>query len=400
MTHSLNLASLSNVICHIKAPQHAIENDVKLNNEQTDDFPPWHESIIAEVAQFSEFLLSKKACKEQPELVALAFWCRKSNLLSISSDFKKLTSSAAREPIGKVFHIAPANVDTVFFYSLLLSMLSGNQNIVRISERSGKICRLLIQLLQQFLQTKHPKLMPALVSIVEYSAIDTSTTATFSQWCDLRVIWGGDSAIKAISIIEPTTKQLSFPDRFSIAVCQLNEEDNIRKVASAFIADFLPFNQQACSSPKALFWLNTSNSLQRDFYHELCTLIKSSEGFNISHQVERQINLQELLLLSDNQVMANQSSSQLAHIRLNSITPKHLINHQGNGLLLVQDIDDIAQLPLHEKLQTISYSGIDSNLFKSINNKHYKRYTHLGTALAFNHIWDGVNLLKELTTNT
>lgn len=391
MTHSLDITQLSNLTWHIDAPIGFY------HKEDGDPLQPWHESIVSEVALFSQFLLSQKSCKERPELVALAYWCRRSNLKKMSSDYQQFTHSNHRQPMGKVFHIAPANVDTVFFYSLILSMLSGNKNIVRISERSGELCRQLIELFQQFIQIQQPKLIPRLVAIVEYSATETATTATFSQWCDLRVIWGGDSAITAISAIEPSTKQLSFPDRYSIAVCQLNEEDNIKKVASAFVADFLPFNQQACSSPKALFWLDTPASLQTEFYQCLKVMLDTQENFKESHQVERHINLQEILLISDNQILAHQFKSQLAHVELQQINSEHLIAHQGNSLLLGKNIEGSAELPFHEKLQTISYYGIDKMQLELINIEHGKRIVCFGSALTFNHIWDGVNLLASFS---
>ncbi len=40
-------------------------------------------------------------------------------------------------PRGNVFHVPPANVDTIFVYSWALSALAGNHNVVRISERSA-----------------------------------------------------------------------------------------------------------------------------------------------------------------------------------------------------------------------------------------------------------------------
>ena len=40
-------------------------------------------------------------------------------------------------PRGLVFHVPPANVDTIFVYSWALSALAGNPNVVRISSRSA-----------------------------------------------------------------------------------------------------------------------------------------------------------------------------------------------------------------------------------------------------------------------
>ena len=403
LAQSILTDSLANVTWHIKSPvlfttdKNADESTVVGDN--VSELQPFNNRLINEVAQFSQFLFSDNTSKTQPQLVALAFWCRKSNLQAINADFKTLDNAGNRKPIGKVFHIAPANVDTVFFYSLLLSVLSGNSNIVRISERSGALCRQLLTLFQQFLVAKQPKLLPALVSIVEYSATENKITSACSQWCDLRIIWGGDSAIAAISAIAPSTKQLCFPDRFSIALCQLNEDDDIEKVAQAFVADFLPFNQQACSSPKALYWLNTAKALQQHFYCELNQhLAAHQQQFSLSEQVEKQINLQQLLLICDNPISDKIFNSQFMQVQLKDLYAAHLIAHQGNGLLLTEDINHINQLPFDKKLQTVNQYGLKQQQVDAISERACKRITSFGQALTFSHIWDGVNLLKILST--
>ncbi|MFC6804089.1 acyl-CoA reductase [Deinococcus caeni] len=38
-------------------------------------------------------------------------------------------------PRGLVFHVPPANVDTIFIYSWLMSVLAGNRNVIRLSSR-------------------------------------------------------------------------------------------------------------------------------------------------------------------------------------------------------------------------------------------------------------------------
>jgi len=393
----INLNTLNKVNWHIKS-------DVLLsNNKVSCQVLSWHETLINEVAQFSRFLLAQKESKQSPEIVALAFWCRQSNLTTIRSEFEQLTSQKSQQStlqgIGKVFHIAPANVDTVFFYSMLLSVLSGNENIVRISERSGELSRNLIELFKLFLVTTEAKNLSNLVSIIEYSAKDTPTTKALSQWCNLRIIWGGDSAIEAISAIESKTKQLCFPDRFSIGVIQLLEKDTpqLSTIVSCFIADFMPFNQQACSSPKALFWLNTDVSLQNSFILELTKqLAVNQQNSGISEQVERQINLQKILMLTKNEVIDKTMTQHFSNVTLRNIGPQHLTIHSGSFLLLSQGIKDINQLPFDDKLQTIGYFGLDNIQLKTLKVSNCKRVTPMGTALSFNHNWDGVNLLSAL----
>nr|WP_277816378.1 acyl-CoA reductase [Neptunicella marina] len=330
-----------------------------------------------------------------PEIIALAFWARAANLQQIKST---ITSDAFdSKQAAKVFHIAPANVDTVFFYSMLLSVLSGNQNIVRISQRSGDITRELIQLLQQFLQRKPSSLLHSLVSVVEYAAEQSDVTEALSHWSDLRVVWGGDNAIEAISGIAPQTPQLCFPDRYSIAMLHVQSAEQAKDAAQKLCSDILPFAQQACSSPKALYWWDTSLELQQQFYQQLAlSLAEHKQQFDVSHQVGQVLILQRLLALGH----INCSNIwQLAGLRvaeINNIEPDAFSSHNGYGVLLSVQLQDIKHLPFDDKLQTIATYGLSQDVQQTLSNmidKHVaRRHIELGSALVFNQIWDGVDL--------
>ena len=51
-------------------------------------------------------------------------------------------------------------------------------------------------------------------------------TEFFSKNCDIRVIWGGDNTINQIRsiAIKPTAIELSFADKFSIAIINSKRE--------------------------------------------------------------------------------------------------------------------------------------------------------------------------------
>lgn len=370
---------------------------IPLSASRNQKLKPWADELIKAVQDFSAFLLKSPVVQKYPEIIALGYWCRKANLQMMREEYQKLSANKKRQPQGNVFHIAPANVDTVFFYSLILSVLSGNKNIVRISERSGDICRALIRLLAEFLTKENTHVLQKSVAIVEYASAHTQATLALSQWCQLRVIWGGDIAIEAISQIAPGTPQLAFPDRYSIAVMQLKKKDQkeLSFIAQRFIADFLPFNQQACSSPKAIYWLKTPEQLKKRFYLELKKILnKTTEVHEVSLQTNRIINIQTLLLKQTHSISYKLLEQDFSVIDLDEVTPAELNKHEGNFLLLTCDINQLNKLPNAKKLQTISYFGLNIH---EVEQLKALRKTKLGSALAFNHYWDGVNLLAELT---
>ncbi|WP_016956760.1 acyl-CoA reductase [Catenovulum agarivorans] len=365
----------------------------------------WQNKLVEAVAGFSTFILKQAELKQFPEIIALAYWFRPAHLKQLQAE--QVASDKVRPLVGKtagkVFHIAPANVDTVFLYSALLSVLCGNQNIVRISERSGDITRMLVELLKLYCQSPTGKLLANYLAVAEYSAQLENVTAQLSRWCDLRVIWGGDQSIAAISQIEPNTKQIEFPDRYSVALLSLNKD--IKQTAQQFLTDVLPFNQQACSSPKAIYWLNVPEEKQQDFWSNIENLLPNSRNqLTMSNKVEQHILLQKLAVEHGIE-LANHTGKSFAKIKsigplgqckVKKLTSEMLAAHSGNGLVLQTDIDDVAAITSNEKLQSVIID--DQTLSETLYVG--KRSVQIGQALAFDTVWDGQNLLECFINTT
>lgn len=355
--------------------------------------------IHASVAGFSAFLLKQNTAREHPEIVALAFWFRQAHLAKITA---AMPTELNNKKVHRVFHIAPANVDTVFMYSVLLSVLCANKNIVRVSQRSGEVTWLLISLLQAYLALPEGQPLAPLVAVAEYGAEYQQVTEQLSQWCDLRVVWGGDNAIAAISAIAPATPQVCFPDRYSVAVLELNDNADFSQHARGLLADLLPFTQQACSSPKALYWLNTPAECQRHFWRQVEIALQSQiHQFEMRHKVEQHILLQTLaagwglILASEpgNNIASFAKVSNIgpiSHCKVKTLTTTMLEAHSGNGLLLEQDITTMNDIACSARLQTISYAVSGEPVPPKGD---FKRMVPSGSALVFAPVWDGVDLL-------
>ena len=394
------LASLKNVQWHI------ISTESNHNSPQ-----PWSGVLIEKISAWSTFLLSKSEVKRSSEIVALAFWCRKANLISIIKHINKYDKIdiTKRQPIGRVFHITPANVDTVFFYSLVLSLLSGNQNIVRVSSKSGEITWQIIRLFREFINQAKNKQLASLVSIVEYDASNEIATKAFSAWADLRVVWGGDNAIEAISHIAPHINQLVFPDRYSVSLIKLSTLENSQKteemitgVAERFITDLLPFNQQACSSPKTLYWLNTDKILQTLFWKSVHVLLASIDNpFEAADEVARYVFMQRLAIKFQTNFECISNQVGISNILISGLSVDALSEHRGHGLVFEVEIDSLNLLPYADKLQTVGVFGLNENELTQLKikkeNDLIKRDVSLGKALSFDHVWDGKHLPFILT---
>jgi hypothetical protein len=104
---------------------------------------PFAPEDFAYCQALSEALLKDPQSRDYPDLIALGFWLRQANLIPLLAPYQH--QDCFRQPLGLIFHSAPANVDSLFVYSGILSLLCGNKNVIRLSSRSGGSTALLIE---------------------------------------------------------------------------------------------------------------------------------------------------------------------------------------------------------------------------------------------------------------
>ncbi|HEX4814846.1 MAG TPA: acyl-CoA reductase, partial [Nonomuraea sp.] len=223
------------------------------------------ERVRGFLAAFGRRLLGSAWARRHPELGSLGFFLRPSEL---ARTVEALGGEHVRVPRGLVFHIPPANVDTVFVYSWALSALMGNRNVVRLSPRSGPVADVIVETLREVLREADP-MVGETQRIVSYDRSDGGATAALSAACDLRVIWGGDDTVREVRRhpLAPHARDLVFPDRSSFAVMRaaawLCAARAARAtVAEGFVNDAYWFDQAACSSPRTVFWVGAEGDCE------------------------------------------------------------------------------------------------------------------------------------------
>ena len=250
---------------------------------------PFDRRIIDFCAQFSTVLFRDHEARVHPEIQALAYWMRRSELLRMAEEFSRLKrDDVVLAPRGLVFHIAPSNVDTIFVYSWMLSVLTGNTNILRISERASPVSELLCRLFSAALENADATLAQN-TAILRYGH-DREITAAISAVADVRVIWGGDRTVETVRAfpLPPHAKELTFPNRSSLTVLSSSTyralSDEARgSIATQFYNDTFWFDQMACSSPRMVIWVGKSDDCEeasRAFYEALQTEI-SVKGYTL-----------------------------------------------------------------------------------------------------------------------
>lgn len=353
----------------------------------------------------SQALLHNPAARQFPDLMALGYWLRPSNIERLLKPYRELKL----RPLGHIFHVAPGNVDSLFVYSGILSLVCGNLNTIRLSNKAGGSAELLCNLLAD-LETTHPE-ATARLQIIR-SSRDAAELIEVQKNIDGRVLWGSDEGIQALRLspMPAHARELTFSNKLSLAVINADavlqaEKKELTQLANNFARDNLTFAQQACSSAKVLVWQGEESAItqaQTIFWQALNQFLASEEGQSKYPSTEAEHyqalnNAQNLVM--DGLVEEVQTAGAYIRVAGKNLEANLLETHQGCGLFVELKVNKLAELTpqLTRQHQTLAYWGISD---KEINDwlatclVGIDRTVSIGQALYFNVIWDGVDLIK------
>lgn len=368
---------------------------------------PFSDTVIEFINDISKTILKDSSFKEFPELIALAFWMRKSNLLKLKNHFFEKNRDKIILGRGVAFHIAPSNVDTIFVYSWLLSLLVGNSNIIRISSKDNLQVNLLLNVIVSSL--KKYKIFQNRVAIVKYGHIDEITTK-LSQKADIRVIWGGDETIKHIRKIpiKPTAIELTFADKFSFSIIKASEflkEKKIDSFMEKFYNDSFLFSQMACSSTRLIVWSGEKDDIkkaQNIFWEEFSEYVLKRNPLDISPADVINKLVAECSMAIESKIEKVEIKSPFINIiKIKDFKEIKENLHCGAGLFYEMEVKEFSEiLPfMTKKHQTISQFGFSKKELTKIIYEFMPigidRIVPIGNAMNFNYIWDGYDLLSE-----
>lgn len=371
----------------------------KLNN-------PFAKEDFAYCQALSEALIKDTQSRNYPDLIALGFWLRQANLNKLLAPYQ--TNDFFRQPLGLVFHSAPANVDSLFVYSGILSLLCGNKNVIRLSSRSGGSTGVLIEKIRSIAQA-FPQ-QNARFQLVQCS-YDSPELNNLIGTIDGRVLWGSDQAIQAQrQLVMPAhARELSFGHKFSL--CLLGaasllkaDEAQFQQLLQLFYRDQLTFSQQGCSSAKAVIWLGDAvqvQQAQQRFWPAFTELVAQKQPLNASEQYQALANAQQLIMSSNMQLSLTQQQT-ISRITVAKLEPIFIQQHQGCGLFLEITLAEMQLLNpmLTQAHQTLTVWGVDPTLLKNwLNTVHtgIDRVLPIGQALSFHPKWDGKDLIDQFS---
>ncbi len=366
---------------------------------------PSHTPFSGELVEFchalSRRLFADPRAKRHPELVPLASFLRRGSVAALEAELAtEARAGIAQVPRGLAFHVPPSSVDTMFVYSLAVSLLVGNRNVVRLSQRRSETTEVLIDALNA-VAAQHPAVGSTL-AVLSYGH-EPEPSALLSRAADVRVIWGGDATIDTIRALPlaPHATELLFGDRFSLAAIDAaTPEDDL---AARFFNDAYWFDQMGCSSPRLVVGIGAGAWERLDALFDGLAAEIARRAYRLELGAVLAKRAHAYGALADRPVRRyRELGNELTVIELETLAGFDR-THPGAGLFYAAVLDDLDQLAdvVARKDQTLTVSGFDeerlASFVRAVNGRGIDRIVPFGQALVFGRYWDGYDLLAELT---
>ena len=343
------------------------DSEVLSNMPAVKSLDIFHGGIIEFLGSLSERLLRDKELRKYPSIISFAFWIRRRNLESMGERYKDSGLKLGR---GIVFHITPSNIPIQFAVSLVYGLLSGNINIVRISDREFPEVEVICRVIGELLVEEPFEFLRDYICIVRYGH-DDEVTRQLSEICDARIVWGGNRTIGHIRSfsLPPRAVEICFADRDSLCVINADEYllADVKVLARDFYKDTYDVDQNACSSPRLVVWLGQRVEEAKEvFWRELSEKL---EDYSLPPIGGSEKLLRNCVLAAENRnVTYCSDGAKLVRVEVDRIWEELLDHKSGMGYFFeyrAKGLEEIVPL-LRKTCQTVSYYGVNPHKIREL----------------------------------
>jgi len=369
---------------------------------------PFSDEVCAFLATLSQILLADKEAKTYSDVVTFAFFCRKANIEREKE--KYVGCIETRIGRGVTFHIAPSNVPINFAYSMVAGLLSGNACIVRVSTKPFPQTDIICRAIQKAFTMKIHEALKEYIAIVRYER-DAKINEYFSSLCDIRVIWGGDSAIVEIrkAALPARSFDITFADRYSLCIVQADKyllELNPQKIAQDFYNDTYLYDQNACSAPRLMIWIGKKEAITEAkdrFWSAIHDHALQRYLIESVIAVDKLMTVCRCAIDLENSKQISMPDNLISRINVDKLS-KDLPDYRCAGGSFIeyddQSLDALKNI-VTKKYQTVSYIGFKSKELQNwvINNglTGIDRIVPVGKTADFTLVWDGYDLIYTMS---
>lgn len=343
-----------------------------------------------------------KTGKAYSDVVTFAFWCRKAALLTEKA---KYDTNELRLGRGIAFHSTPSNVPVNCAFSFAAGLLAGNPNIVRLPAKPYAQVDLICAAVKEALD-EQPEMKPYVV-FVKFPPVQ-EIADYFSSLCATRIVWGGDMTIAEMrkSPLPPRAKEITFADRHSILV--LNAEavlktENIDRLAQDFYNDTFFSDQNACTSPRIIVWTGKDKQAAKDkFWTAVHKLVADKYTLAPVQAVGKLAALYRAA--ADREVRLEPCADNFIYrVKVEKLDDKLPDLKYNSGFFFEYDAENLTEIvPVcTNKCQTMTYYGLDkddiADFIRSAAPQGVDRAVPMGKSMDFTLVWDGHDLVRELS---
>lgn len=368
---------------------------------------PFDDVICEFFAELSAEIMKLPEAKQYPDVVTFGFFCRRGNIAHLKEQYAgKLEDRLGR---GASFHIAPSNVPVNFAYSLAAALLAGNACIVRASSKPFRQVDLICECISKVMGNEKFAVLADYVSVVRYEH-SREINDFFSSLADIRVIWGGDSTIAELrrSPLPPRAVEIAFADRYSLAVIDAEavlNADDLSRLAQDFYNDTYLYDQNACSSPRLIYWLGNaerSNEAGERFWNAVHEFIAARYNVEPVIAVDKYTTgcRAAIDLGAGIRPYRDNLINRIKVSELSTELPDHRCAGGSFIEYLSETLDDLKKI-VTRKYQTLSYYGTDRQLLAdtviSGGLSGIDRIVPIGKTADFALTWDGYDLIMQMS---
>lgn len=335
-------------------------------------------------------------------------------------DFRDAIEERSWGPIGTVLHWPAANVPIQPFLSATSGLLAGNRNIVRVPSA-----------LTGFVQAALAAAPVAANSVLERLLFVTFAhdRQDLASLCAARsdgaMIWGGEEAVASVRGLPfPHWARLQvFGPRISVAMVLLDEHTlgqsaELQRLCRRIARETWQFDQQACSSPLALFLQVTNCAAaaagsrmcaEQGFVRALAQAFDEEERAHPRHVLDARTSVDIAVsraswLLDDQGGEALFPSGPAWSILYGGEVDRVPEPAQGKTLHVVssKNLETVA-FRLDSSTQTVGIwiqdASIEARVARLALSRGVDRVVRLGLMHVFNTPWDGHELVRSLCRN-
>jgi hypothetical protein len=362
--------------------------------------------------------LSDRELNEVPGVAFLRLWLRRGTLEPVL--LRELGPSALNGgwwadgraklrafPLGVVGHWPAANIEIQPILSLTCALLGGNGCLVRVPSGLVEVTRRLLEKLREVDQ-KGELTKRIFAASFEHSRVDLHES--MAQAVEGAMIWGGAEAVSQVRRLQfpHWARVLVFGPRLSAAIMDAETwgdktEQSVwcRRIAR----DVWQFDQQACSSPQALFLERGEACDPKEFVDDLREAFQEENRAHPRQQIEPALasaicmaRAAWLMDSGENSASFPASPDWTILLGQGSDMPQPT---QGRTLSVLV-VDDLLQVisKFDGTMQTLGLGVRDSQkeemLARAAGRSGVDRIVKLGRMHVFSSPWDGTDLIRPM----